>query len=37
MDFVCNTSKEIEKKTNTKNKDVEDAKARMEKVIVTIN
>lgn len=32
MDFVCNTSTEIEKKTNSKNKDIEDAKARMEKV-----
>jgi hypothetical protein len=32
MDFVCNTSTEIEKKTISKNKDIEDAKARMEKV-----
>jgi len=31
MDFICNTSTEIEKKTNSKNKDLEDAKARMEK------
>jgi len=32
MDFICNTSTEIEKKTNSKNKDLEDAKARMENV-----
>lgn len=32
MDFVCNNSIEIEKKSNSKNKDLEDAKARMEKV-----
>lgn len=32
MDFVCNTSIKIEKKTNSKNKDIDDAKARMEKV-----
>lgn len=32
MDFICNTSTEIEKKTNSKNKDLEDAKTRMENV-----
>ncbi|VVC34516.1 Hypothetical protein CINCED_3A004607 [Cinara cedri] len=31
MDFICNTSTEIEKKTSSKNKELEDAKARMEK------
>lgn len=29
MDFVCNTSSEIEKKVSTKSKEQEEAKARM--------
>lgn len=32
MDFICNKSIEIEKKSSSKNKDLEDAKARMEQV-----
>jgi len=32
MDFVCNTSSEIEKKISTKSKELEEAKARMIKV-----
>lgn len=36
MDFICDKSTKIEKKTNSKNKELEDAKTRMDKVYISI-